>query len=75
MCVAPLTCLLLTAEWSFYYITDLAITNTGTVEVSHAAPEHSGSYRCTLRNFVGEAHIDYEVEVLSEYKTYTYLLK
>ncbi|MPC08143.1 Hemicentin-1 [Portunus trituberculatus] len=43
---------------------DLIISNSGTVEVSHAAPQHSGSYRCTLRNMLGEAHIDYEVEVI-----------
>ncbi|XP_050723288.1 hemicentin-1-like isoform X2 [Eriocheir sinensis] len=43
---------------------DLSISSAGTVEVSRAAPKHSGSYRCTLTNFVGEAHIDYEVEVL-----------
>lgn len=53
----------------FLFVKDLAITSSGSVEVSHAAPQHSGSYRCTLRNFVGEAHIDYEVEVLGEYES------
>ncbi|XP_063600047.1 hemicentin-1-like [Penaeus indicus] len=42
----------------------LEILESGTVEVSRAEPKHSGSYRCTLTNFLGQAHIDYDVKVL-----------
>ncbi|KAG7164030.1 Hemicentin-1-like 7 [Homarus americanus] len=43
---------------------DLTISSEGAVEVSRAAPTHSGSYRCTLVNKIGEAYIDYDVKVL-----------
>ncbi|XP_069163060.1 hemicentin-1 isoform X2 [Procambarus clarkii] len=43
---------------------DLTISSSGTVEVARAAPSHSGSYRCTLANMIGETHIDYDVKVL-----------
>ena len=43
------------------------------MEVSHAAPQHSGNYRCTLRNIAGEAYIDYDVEVIGKLKTFIYI--
>ncbi|XP_071515843.1 hemicentin-1-like [Panulirus ornatus] len=43
---------------------DLTILRSGSVEVSQADPRHSGSYRCTLTNVVGQAHIDYDVKVI-----------
>ncbi|CAL4234899.1 unnamed protein product, partial [Meganyctiphanes norvegica] len=42
----------------------LAITHTGTVEVGTATPKHSGFYRCTLSNALGNTNIDYDVKVL-----------
>ncbi|XP_063876640.1 hemicentin-1-like isoform X2 [Scylla paramamosain] len=58
-----------TKDWSkdgekLHPTPDLIISTSGTVEVSHAAPQHSGNYRCTLTNMLGEAHIEYEVEVI-----------
>nr|XP_053650237.1 hemicentin-1-like [Cherax quadricarinatus] len=43
---------------------DLTILSSGTVEVTRASPSHSGSYKCTLTNLIGQAHIDYDVKVL-----------